>query len=181
MRRTASIRADVAVPIHSVGSFLVFASQSEPFPCYLVRRGEDGKVAARVEAITQDQLPDGDVLIRVAYSSLNYKDALACQGHPGVVRTFPHVPGIDCAGVVVESASTSFRPGDEVLVTGYELGAGHWGGFAAYVRVPADWIVQAPRRLVAARRDDLRHRRLHRRAMRHRDRRARHQRPTAAR
>jgi acrylyl-CoA reductase (NADPH) len=124
-------------------------SQSEPFPSYLVRRGEDGKFAARVEAIGQDQLPDGDVLIRVAYSSLNYKDALACQGHPGVVRTFPHVPGIDCAGVVVESAAASFRPGDEVLVTGYELGAGHWGGFAAYVRVPADWIVKLPADLTA--------------------------------
>jgi acrylyl-CoA reductase (NADPH) len=123
---------------------LVFSiSSSTPFPCYLVRR-EDGKVTARVETITQDQLPDGDVLIRVAYSSLNYKDALACQGHPGVVRTFPHVPGIDCAGVVAESASNSARPGDEVLVTGYELGAGHWGGFAAYVRVPADWIVKLP-------------------------------------
>jgi putative YhdH/YhfP family quinone oxidoreductase len=124
-------------------------SQSEPFPCYLVRRGDDGKIAARVEAITHDQLPDGDVLIRVVYSSLNYKDALACQGHPGVVRTFPHVPGIDCAGVVVESASSSFRPGDEVLVTGYELGAGHWGGFATYVRVPADWIVKLPADLPA--------------------------------
>ena len=75
--------------------------------------------------ITQDELPPGDVLIRVAYSSLNYKDALACQGHPGVVRAFPHVPGIDCAGTVVESASAEYRPGDEVLVTGYELGAGH--------------------------------------------------------
>ncbi len=129
---------------------MVFSiSQSEPFPCYLVRRGEDGKLAARVEAITQDQLPDGDVLIRVAYSSLNYKDALACQGHPGVVRTFPHVPGIDCAGVVVESASSSFRPGDEVLVTGYELGAGHWGSFASYVRVPAEWIVKLPADLPA--------------------------------
>jgi putative YhdH/YhfP family quinone oxidoreductase len=123
---------------------LVFSiSSSTPFPCYLVRR-EDGKVTARVETITQDQLPDGDVLIRVAYSSLNYKDALACQGHPGVVRTFPHVPGIDCAGVVIESASDSFSPGDEVLVTGYELGAGHWGGFAAYARVPAEWVVRLP-------------------------------------
>jgi putative YhdH/YhfP family quinone oxidoreductase len=124
-------------------------SQSEPFPCYLVRRGDDGKVTSRVETITLDQLTDGDVLIRVAYSSLNYKDALACQGHPGVVRTFPHVPGIDCAGVVVESASSSFRPGDEVLVTGYELGAGHWGGFAGYVRAPADWVVKLPANLPA--------------------------------
>jgi putative YhdH/YhfP family quinone oxidoreductase len=128
---------------------LVFSISSTPFPCYLVRRDQEGKISSRVEAITQDQLPDGDVLIRVAYSSLNYKDALACQGHPGVVRTFPHVPGIDCAGVVVESASNSFRPGDEVLVTGYELGAGHWGGFAEFVRVPADWIVKLPTDLSA--------------------------------
>jgi putative YhdH/YhfP family quinone oxidoreductase len=113
-------------------------------PCYLVRRDADGRVTSRVETITQDDLPAGDVLIRVAYSSLNYKDALACQGHPGVVRAFPHVPGIDCAGTIIESALDEFRPGDEVLVTGYELGAGHWGGFAAHVRVPAEWVVPLP-------------------------------------
>ena len=89
-------------------------------------------------------LPPGDVLIHVQYSSLNYKDALATQGHPGVVRTFPHVPGIDFAGAVVESASDAYLPGDKVLVTGYELGAGQWGGYAALVRVPADWIVPLP-------------------------------------
>jgi putative YhdH/YhfP family quinone oxidoreductase len=131
------------------GFALVFTIPSTPFPCYLVRRNEDGNISSRVEAITQDQLPEGDVVIHVAYSSLNYKDSLACQGHPGVVRTFPHVPGIDCAGVVVESAASMFRPGDEVLVTGYELGAGHWGGFAEFVRVPADWIVKLPADLTA--------------------------------
>jgi putative YhdH/YhfP family quinone oxidoreductase len=115
----------------------------------LVRRDSEGRVTAGVEAITQDALPAGDVLIHVAYSSLNYKDALASRGHPGVVRSFPHVPGIDCAGTVVESAHDQYRPGDEVLVTGYELGAGHWGGFAEYVRVPADWIVPVPAGLSA--------------------------------
>ncbi|MEX0613878.1 MAG: YhdH/YhfP family quinone oxidoreductase, partial [Pirellulales bacterium] len=100
-----------------------------------------------VEAITLNDLPPGDVLIRVAYSSLNYKDALACQGHPGVVRSFPHVPGVDCAGTIVESESPDYRPGQEVLVTGYELGASHWGGFAAFVRVPAEWIVPLPKGL----------------------------------
>jgi putative YhdH/YhfP family quinone oxidoreductase len=119
-------------------------SQSRSFPCYLVRKDAGGRVSAQVEPTTIDALPEGDVLIRVAYSSLNYKDALASQGHPGVVRQFPHVPGIDCAGTVVESAADDFRPGDEILVTGYELGAGHWGGFAAYVRVPAEWIVRLP-------------------------------------
>jgi putative YhdH/YhfP family quinone oxidoreductase len=118
--------------------------RDETFPCFMVRRDDAGRVSARVEQISLDALPAGDVLIRVAYSSLNYKDALAAQGHPGVVRSFPHVPGIDCAGTVVESESAEYRPGDEVLVTGYELGAGHWGGFSAFVRVPAEWIVRLP-------------------------------------
>jgi acrylyl-CoA reductase (NADPH) len=107
-------------------------------------RKEGERVSAAVEQIARDELPAGEVTIEVAYSSLNYKDALASQGHPGVVRAFPHVPGIDCAGTVVESASLEYRPGDQVLVTGYELGAGHWGGFAAFVRVPAEWIVPLP-------------------------------------
>jgi putative YhdH/YhfP family quinone oxidoreductase len=119
-------------------------SQSRSFPCYLVRKAADGRVTAQVEETTWEHLPEGDVLVRVAYSSLNYKDALACQGHPGVVRDFPHVPGVDCAGTVVESSADEYRPGDKVLVTGYDLGAGHWGGFAAYVRVPAEWIVGLP-------------------------------------
>jgi putative YhdH/YhfP family quinone oxidoreductase len=129
---------------------LVFTlSSTTPFPAYLVQRDSSGHVTAGVSALTQDELPAGDVLIRVAYSSLNYKDALASQGHPGVVRAFPHVPGIDCAGTIVESASDEWRPGDDVLVTGYELGAGQWGGFAAYVRVPADWVVTLPAGLTA--------------------------------
>jgi len=118
--------------------------QSASVPCYLVRRDAEGRVTARVETVSPDNLPEGDVLIRVAYSSLNYKDALACHGHPGVVRAFPHVPGIDCAGVVVESAANDYRPGEEVLVTGYELGAARWGGFCALVRVPAEWVVPLP-------------------------------------
>jgi putative YhdH/YhfP family quinone oxidoreductase len=119
-------------------------SNSSAVPAYVVRKDSADRATGRVEPITPDMLPSGDVLIGVAYSSLNYKDALACQGHPGVVRTFPHVPGIDCAGTVLESTSSTYRPGDEVLVTGYELGAGQWGGFAALVRVPAEWIVPLP-------------------------------------
>jgi acrylyl-CoA reductase (NADPH) len=114
------------------------------FPAFVVRKDADGRVAARVERLTVDDLPAGEVLIRVAYSSLNYKDALASQGHPGVVRTLPHVPGIDCAGTVEESTSPDYRPGDQVIITGYELGSGHWGGYAEFVRVPAEWIVPLP-------------------------------------
>jgi putative YhdH/YhfP family quinone oxidoreductase len=110
----------------------------------MVRKQARGLPTARVETIAPGDLPSGDILIQVAYSSLNYKDALACQGHPGVVRSFPHVPGVDCAGTVVESTSRDYQPGDEVLVTGYELGAGHWGGYAEFVRVPAEWVVRMP-------------------------------------
>jgi acrylyl-CoA reductase (NADPH) len=110
----------------------------------MVRRDAEGVVSCRVEDVTLDDLPPGDVVIQVACSSLNYKDALACQAHPGVVQRLPHVPGIDCAGRVAESTSPEYCPSDPVLVTGYELGAPRWGGFAAYVRVPAEWIVRLP-------------------------------------
>jgi putative YhdH/YhfP family quinone oxidoreductase len=119
-------------------------TQADSFPCYMVRKDVSGNVAATIERITIADLPPGDVLIRVAYSSLNYKDALATQAHPGVVRSLPHIPGIDCAGTVEESSTPKFKRGDEVLVTGYDLGAGHWGGFSEFVRVPADWIVPLP-------------------------------------
>jgi putative YhdH/YhfP family quinone oxidoreductase len=114
------------------------------FPAFVVRKDAAGRVTAHVERLTVDDLPPGEVLIRVAYSSLNYKDALASQGHPGVVRTLPHVPGIDCAGTVEESTSPDYRPGDQVIITGYDLGSGHWGGYAEFVRVPAEWVVPLP-------------------------------------
>jgi acrylyl-CoA reductase (NADPH) len=92
-------------------------------------------------------LPSGEVLIRVAYSSLNYKDALAAEANPGVVRKLPHVPGIDAAGTVVESSDQRYREGDAVIVTGNELGAGQWGGWAEFIRVPAAWVVPLPKEL----------------------------------
>src|SRR4029079_10818414 len=116
-------------------------SDIDTFPAFVVRKDADGHVAARVERLTPNELPAGEVTIRVACSSLNYKDALASQGHPGVVGAFPHVPGIDCAGTVEESTSPDYRPGDQVVITGYELGSGHWGGYSEFVRVPAEWIV----------------------------------------
>lgn len=109
----------------------------------MVRRAEQ-EVTCRVEHISHDDLPAGDVLIEVALSSLNYKDALACQAHPGVVRQLPHIPGIDCAGHVVESAAGEHQSGDPVLVTGYGLGSEQWGGYAAFVRLPSEWIVPLP-------------------------------------
>lgn len=110
--------------------------------CFLVDKDDAGQIRRRVTDLPLDDLPAGDVLIRVHYSSLNYKDALAAQGHPGVVRKLPHVPGIDAAGVVEESTDPRFSIGDEVLVTGNDLGGAHWGGWADYVRVPGDWVVR---------------------------------------
>ena len=96
-----------------------------------------------------DDLPEGEVLIRVRYSSLNYKDALSATGHRGVTRHYPHTPGIDAAGVVEESASEAFEAGDEVLVTGYDLGMNTAGGYGQYIRVPAAWVMPLPAGLSA--------------------------------
>lgn len=123
------------------------ADRSSSFPARVVRLASDGDATSSVEWLTDDALPDTvgpGVTIDVEWSSLNYKDALACRGHRGVVANFPHVPGIDCAGLVAASDSPLWRPGDAVLVTGYDLGAARWGGFAGRVRVPADWPVPLP-------------------------------------
>lgn len=119
-------------------------TSSQQFSCYLVTKDESSGVQANIAERSLSDLPDGEVLIRVDFSSLNYKDALAATGHPGVVRKFPHVPGIDAAGDVVKSNSDHLQEGDQVLVTGYELGAGHWGGWAGYIRVPEKWVVKLP-------------------------------------
>ena len=94
-----------------------------------------------------DDLPTGDVLINVQYSSLNYKDALSASGNKGVTKKYPHTPGIDAAGVVEESSSPKFKSGEQVLVTGYDLGMNTSGGYAEYIRVPAHWVVKLPENL----------------------------------
>ncbi len=114
------------------------------FSALVVKKGADGTVSRAVERLSPAELPPGDVLLCVECSSLNYKDALSATGHPGVTKQFPHVPGIDAAGSVVESTAEAFRPGDRVLVTGFDFGAGRWGGYSELVRVPADWIVPLP-------------------------------------
>lgn len=119
------------------------------FPAFVVRaappaNGPDAAPHGSAEEVGLDDLPAGDVVVEVACSSLNYKDALAARGHSGIVGRLPHVPGIDAAGTVVASDDPRWRPGDRVLATGYELGAGRWGGFAQYIRVPADWPVALP-------------------------------------
>ena len=105
---------------------------------------ENGKFIRQVTDRKIDDLPSGDILINVKYSSLNYKDALSAIGNKGVTRKYPHTPGIDAAGIVAETSSTKFNEGEEVLVTGYDLGMNTSGGFAEFIRVPSDWVVKLP-------------------------------------
>jgi putative YhdH/YhfP family quinone oxidoreductase len=116
----------------------------DTFKALVVRETEQHEFTRSITDRTPDDLPDGDVLVQVQYSSLNYKDALSASGHKGVTRTYPHTPGIDAAGVVSESRSGDFKPGDEVIVTGYDLGMNTPGGFGRYIRVPAGWVVPKP-------------------------------------
>lgn len=107
----------------------------------------EGKFERTITEQHLDELPAGDVLIRVHHSSLNYKDALSATGNKGITKHFPHTPGIDAAGVVELSRNENFAHGDEVLVTGYDLGMNTAGGYAQYIRVPAGWIVPKPQHL----------------------------------
>jgi acrylyl-CoA reductase (NADPH) len=107
----------------------------------LVARQDGDRITASVETLSQSDLPPGEVTIRVLYSSVNYKDALALTPKGGVVRDYPIVPGIDLTGEVVESQSPDFSVGDQVLAHGYQIGTGHHGGYAEYARLPADQVV----------------------------------------
>ncbi|MFZ5760141.1 MAG: YhdH/YhfP family quinone oxidoreductase [Thermodesulfobacteriota bacterium] len=116
----------------------------EFFQALVVREEPDDVFTRNIETRAIADLPDHDVLIRVHFSSLNYKDALSASGNRGVTRRYPHTPGIDAAGVVVESRSEKVRAGDAVIVTSYDLGTRLPGGFGQFIRVPADWIVPLP-------------------------------------
>lgn len=119
---------------------------SASFPAFRVFE-ENGAVRGRVVSATLDELSPGDVVIKAAYSSVNYKDALAATGTGKIVRRFPLIAGIDVSGTVESSTDARFTPGDDVLVTGYDLGVAHDGGYAGRVRVPGDWVVPLPRGL----------------------------------
>src|SRR5437763_927532 len=119
---------------------------STSFRAYVVNKTDEGFTAGLRE-LTQADLPAGEVLIKVAYSSVNYKDGLASIPNGRVVRSYPLVPGIDMSGVVVESSDPRFKPGDEVLATSFDLGVSHSGGFSEYARVKAAWVVPLPKGL----------------------------------
>jgi acrylyl-CoA reductase (NADPH) len=110
----------------------------------LVLREADGKVTASIENVAESALPPGDVTVRVAYSTLNYKDGLILNGLGRLVRQYPHVPGIDFAGTVEHSESAEFRPGDQVILTGWRVGESQWGGYAEKARVKAAHLVKLP-------------------------------------
>jgi putative YhdH/YhfP family quinone oxidoreductase len=114
------------------------------FDALWVEEQPDGSFRRSIVRRGVDALPAGELLIEVHYSSLNYKDALSASGNRGVTRTYPHTPGIDAAGVVLESAVEDFQPGDEVIVIGYDLGMNTSGGFGGCIRVPAAWAVKRP-------------------------------------
>ncbi|MFP3866951.1 MAG: YhdH/YhfP family quinone oxidoreductase [Desulfobacteraceae bacterium] len=114
------------------------------FKAMVVHETEDNNFIRQITDKSLDELPAGEVLIRVSYSSLNYKDALSASGNKGVTKHYPHTPGVDAAGVVEESTSEAVRPGEEVVVTGFDLGMNTSGGFGQYIRVPADWVVKRP-------------------------------------
>ncbi len=114
------------------------------FSALVVARQSDGVFRRDVAARSESDLPPGDLLVQVSFSSLNYKDALAAIGRRGVAREYPLTPGIDAAGVVVESSAADFRPGDPVIVMGHELGTAVPGGFGQLIRVPAAWALALP-------------------------------------
>lgn len=106
---------------------------------------QDGDACrSTVRDIADDELPEGDVTIRVSYSSMNYKDALAVSGTGKIIRSFPMVPGVDLVGVVEQSSSPDYAPGDWVIANGWGIGEGHWGGMAQYARLKSDWLIPLP-------------------------------------
>ena len=115
------------------------------FKALMVQKDEEsGKTSAAVEDITEDRLPEGDVTVAVEYSTVNYKDGLCIGPGGGLVRNYPHIPGIDFAGTVEASDDDRYTPGDKVVLTGWRVGEVHWGGYAQKARVRADWLVPLP-------------------------------------
>ena len=115
-----------------------------PFKAFVIDQDENRKVVSRMGTLAAEQLDAGEVTIRVHYSSINYKDALAATGAGKIIRRFPCVGGIDLCGEVVDSADARFKPGDKVIATSFDIGVAHHGGYAEYARVPAGWVVALP-------------------------------------
>jgi len=117
------------------------------FNALLIDKADDKTVSASIKELSEDDLPEGDVTVDVAYSTLNYKDGLVLGGLGGLVRNYPHVPGIDFSGTVSNSDNANFKSGDKVVLTGWRVGEVHWGGYAQKARVKGDWLVALPEQL----------------------------------
>ena len=117
------------------------------FNALVVEKDEDGKTSASVQRISEANLPEADVTVAVEYSTVNYKDGLCIGPGGGLVRNYPHVPGIDFAGTVETSSDARYKPGDKVVLTGWRVGEAHWGGYSQKARVRADWLVPLPQGL----------------------------------
>lgn len=114
------------------------------FNALVVERSDETNVSTSIQTLTEDRLPTGNVTIAVEYTTVNYKDGLCMQPANGLVRNYPHVPGIDFAGTVEESDDSRYTPGDKVVLTGWRVGEQHWGGYSQKARVDADWLVPLP-------------------------------------
>lgn len=117
------------------------------YKALIVRETKSNQFEKKIELVDESFLHQNEVLIKVAYSGLNYKDALVARGHKGISRNYPTIPGVDVSGIVENDQSGTFKKGDKVLVTGYDLGMNTPGGFAEYVKVPANWIIPLPKEL----------------------------------
>lgn len=119
-------------------------SERSQFTALVLEQDEVSKVTSRIQILDNNVLPEGDVTVSVKYSALNYKDGLIIHGLGRLVRDYPHVPGIDFAGVIEQSESPEYKPGDKVVLTGWRVGEAHWGGHATRARVKSDWLVPLP-------------------------------------
>ncbi|MDT7041086.1 MDR family oxidoreductase [Candidatus Nitronereus thalassa] len=117
------------------------------FNALVVEKTGQAEVSANVQELTDDQLPTGNVTIAIEYTTVNYKDGLCLQPNNGLVRDYPHVPGIDFAGTIDSSDDSRYTPGDKVVLTGWHVGETHWGGYSQKARVNADWLVPLPQGL----------------------------------
>ncbi|MBP8156036.1 MAG: alcohol dehydrogenase catalytic domain-containing protein, partial [Leadbetterella sp.] len=116
----------------------------ESFKKIIVKELEDGSFSQTIEKASIDSLIPNDLLVNVKYTSINFKDALSATGNKGVTKKYPHTPGIDAAGVIIKSTSEKFKIGDEVIVTGFDLGMNTSGGFSEYISIPTKWAINKP-------------------------------------
>ena len=114
------------------------------FKALLVEKDDDGKTSASIQTLDESQLPQGDVTVAVEYSTVNYKDGLCVGPGGGLVRNYPHIPGIDFAGTVIASDSKDFTEGDKVVLTGWRVGEAWWGGYSQKARIKSEWLVPLP-------------------------------------